>query len=68
MKTTKELQQMQLGETAQVTFDSPRNLHSFSSIICYVNRVYFKQEGKVIRATYDYRNASCVIRCEAYKG
>lgn len=66
MKKTASLRALKVGEQEQRRFPSAQALHSFSSTISYVNRVYLKPTGKVLRAKYDYDKFICSVSCETF--
>lgn len=64
---TEELKKITPGEEKAYQFESPALLHSFTSVISYVNRLYMKPTGKILRYSRDYNAYTCNVRCEAYK-
>lgn len=66
MTLTKTLKEMNLGETREIKFVSPQELHSYRSTIAYVNRMYMKPNGKIIRGKFSYNLLYGKIKCMTF--
>lgn len=57
---------MSVGDEREIGFDSAQQLHSFRSTIAYVNRIYMKPNGRIIRSQFSYDMLRGKIKCLSF--